>query len=367
MKIRWVIVGLALIVSLSGCKKKVELTEKETEWEDVEVPQHITEKINDNIMIDSDVVVTAGFEDGKADIYSISEKMVDKKKALEVLSKGRKIVSEKKEKFEDGLEIDHYQFDNGDKLALYDDWIYYSSSLSDYLAYCIRFSDGQYGYNKDKFLECNEDFEFMTLNQANDKCLQLAKDLGISLDEKNGEKVRLPHELLKEEEDVIVMEGIPEEENPKSKEQWREEDDCYLFKYAPLIGSDALLTDVSVPDTERVRGISDFQMQYNKNGIVLLAGGEQFRIEETLKSQVPLMNLNAALEKLRLRFKEAILKDKFTITRISIGNLCMNMEDSKRYETLPVWEFHVKQEDLDTNAVSSWDIIFDATSGKEIY
>lgn len=356
------------IILIGACSKKEKLSKEDMMWTYKEIPHHIDKKIKDNIMIDAKVTILPGFENGKADIYKIKNKMIDRKLVREILIKNKAIVNTKTEKYgkKEELTVDYHKLDNGDILSIGDEWFNYQSELLNYMSYCIRFSTGQEDNNVEEFEKNIEDFKYISLKDAEQKCVEIAENLELSIDEESYRSYRLSHETLKQEENVIMNPGLEEEYQPHPKPEWTTEDDSYYFEFLPTINGYGFVPDCYAGETERVRGVNKCYMTYNRNGIVGMSNSDVFEIESIIEEQVNLLNLDTALKEVEKNYEQVIVRGSINITEIYLGNVVLFQEQEGIYMTIPVWAFSI-EEKKENESPRYFKKLIDATTGKEIY
>lgn len=108
--------------------------------------------------------------------------------------------------------------------------------------------------NREHYETVTEDFDFMSMDEAENICYELLTELGISVHRNAWEAFRLPHDVLRDEEEVIVMENLPPETQPSPKPEWTEDDDCYYFDFYPTINGNGMIPDTYVSGSEALRG-----------------------------------------------------------------------------------------------------------------
>ena len=365
-KIIYALLVTVCLFSIGGCAKKEEIVQEEKNWDISKVPSHIQEDINENLKIDADVRIGAGFEMGKADVFQIADKKLDTKKAEELLLEGKTVDKKEVNEYEDGTQTDYTLMGEDEvRVSISDNWFYYGGKLAESIGYSFRHEYTEDDGNINEYLKREQDFPFMSMEEAKEKSMTLMNELG---GEWNGDAIRffrLDHKTLKKEEKVIVIDTLPEEEQSKPRENWTEKDDSYYFEFAPMVEGYELIHDCAIPDSEQYRGITNCCIIWNADGLVQMLRGDVFEVQKRLEEQKSLLELEAVLEKLREKYGKAILQDQLKVVEIRLGNICKREKEKGIYETVPVWDFEVVAHDEETTW--GYDIVFDAITGEELH
>lgn len=361
-KIVYALLVTVCLFSIGGCAKKEKSVQEEHNWDISKVPSHVQEDINENLKIDADVRIGDGFEKGKADIFQITEKKLDTKKAEELLLKGKTV--DKKEVKEDETVYTLAGEDEA-RVSIYDDWFYYGGKLAESIGYSFRYEYADRDNNINEYLKREQDFPFMSMEEAKEKSLTLMNELGGEWTEDAIRSFRLDHETLKKEEKIAVIDTLPEEEQSKPRENWTEKDDSYYFEFAPVIEGYELIEKYEIPDSEQYLGIVNCRVICNADGLVETYRGDVFEVRKRLEEQKSLLELEAVLEKLREKYSKVMLQEQLKVVEIRLGNICKREQEKGIYETVPVWDFKVVAHDEET--IWGYDIVFDAITGEELH
>lgn len=365
------ILGLAaafsLICVLSGCEKKEVQTAENYNWNIESVPEYMTEPLADNIQIDAKVRILSGFEDGKADIMHVCEKEIDMDKVFQKLGKGKAVTEQNVEHYEDG-DIKDYLFSDNARLFAAKNYFHYQTELSEYLYYCLRLGQGMPESNHKRYKEITEDFDYMSMEDAENVCYELLTDMGIAVHPDAWEAYRLPHDVLQEEEEVLVMEQMPPETQPKPKPEWTEEDDSYYFAFYPTIEGNGMIPDTYVSGSEALRGFQAVTVIYNSAGVVQAHTDDAgFKVTDIIEKDVSLMNYETVIENIYERYKNVITDTMMTATDITLGYVLLREETENQYTAMPAWSVSIVYEDPQMETTYSEEILFNAVTGEEIY
>lgn len=368
------IMKLSLILGICtlgilGCQKKDVNDQNEYVWDNKKIPEHVKETISENIHIDADVTVLNGFERGKSDVLTVSTQEIDKDKIYTLFSEG-KVIKEKEVKEYTETSVEYYYFVSGETLAIGEEWFNFSSELSEYMWYSCRFQDGQIGNNEEIFKKNETDFSYMTMGDAEETCYKLLQEAGISVHEESSEAYRLEHNMLREQEDVIIMEQMPEESQPKPKPEWTTEDDSYMFEFYPTVDGMGLITNAYTSESERIIGIMPYSVTYNKNGIVELANPQNTMIvDQVIEQDISLLNLEGAIKRVKERYGQVLTKNEVTIYQIQLGYVMERQGEGKADCLIPVWCFRTKEtSQIDGEPYDTYScFLIDAITGEEIY
>lgn len=365
-KIVYALLVTVCLFSIGGCAKKEKIVQEEHKWDISKVPSHVQKDINENLKIDADVRIGDGFETGKADIFQIADKKLDTKKAEELLLEGKTVEKKEVNEYEDGTQTDYTLMGEDEvRVSISDNWFYYGGKLAESIGYSFRHEYAENDGNINEYLKREQDFPFMSMEEAEEKYLTLMNELGGEWSENCLYSFRLDHETLKKEEKIIVMDMLPEEDQPKPRENWTEKDDSYYFEFAPVVEGYELIEDCFIPDCEKYRGISNCSVICNADGLVEAIRGDVFEVRKRLEEQKSLLELEAVLEKLHEKYSKAILQNQLKVVEIRLGNICKREKEKGIYETVPVWNFEVVAHDEETTW--GYDIVFDAITGEELH
>lgn len=362
------------VLCVTGCQREKEVKEhKELGWSvDTMPPEYISETINENFIIDADVCVLPGFEQGTADVLNVEMDTFNRKAVTDVLTENNVIISEEKEEYEDGTTSLYYELSNGDHLYISDRFVSYTSALSEYIFYCTRLAYGQVGENREVFEATETDFAYCSIEEAEKTGADLLERLGIPVYESGRYKLRLHHEVLKQEEDPIVMEGLADEYNPKPKGEWTSADDSYYFEFYQTVDGCGIIPEVYTPESTRVYTPLPVKMILNEEGIVEISSDSRWVCREIIEKEQPLINFQTALDMLKKKYEHVITEDLLEVEKIELGyaGLRQGVEDGWENHMIaaPVWVFRVKRTtSMHGNEItSSYTVIFDAVTGEEI-
>lgn len=354
------------LFGLGGCAKKDEIVQEESNWDISKVPSHIQEDINENLKIDADVRIGDGFETGKADIFQVADKKLDTKKAEKLLLEGKTVDKKEVNEYEEGTQTDYILMGEDEvRVSISDNWFYYGGKLAESIGYSFRHEYAENDGNINEYLKREQDFPFMSMEEAEKKYLTLMNELGGEWSENCLYSFRLDHETLKKEEKIVVMDMLPEEEQSKPRESWTEKEDSYYFEFVPVVEGYEFIADYDIPDSEKYRGITNCIVICNADGLVEAVRGDVFEVRKRLEEQKNLLEFDVVLEKLREKYSKVILQDHLNIVEIRLGNICKREKEKGIYETVPVWDFKVVATDGETTW--GYDIVVDAITGEELH
>ncbi len=363
------------VLCAGGCQRKNEVTEPHdgSGWSAKDMPpEHISETVNENFMIDADVCILPGFEQGTADILRVGADTLDWEKATETLTENNKVESEKRETYADGTTSLRYVLGNGDRLYLSDDFVSYSSRLSEYIFYCTRLAYGQVGENREVFESAKEDFAYCSMGEAEKTAADMLERIGLSIVKDSRYSLRLPHELLEQEEEPIIMEGLPDEYNPKPKESWSSKDDCYYFEYDYMINGCGILSNVWTVVSERIYTPQAVKVILNHDGIVSMGADSSWVYKETVEKKQSLIDFQTAIDKVKKKYEQVIMEDLLEVKEIELGYVGVkeDAEDDwiEHMTAIPAWVFRIRKTSQmhGQDITSSYLIILDAVTGQEI-
>lgn len=354
---------------ICGCEKNEVKNEEEYVWGSEEIPEHIERTISENAYIDADVTVFSGFEAGKADILEINMQEVDRDLVFKVLSEGRELKEKYSEEY-DNETVDYYDFEDRSKLSIGNTWFNYFSEFSEYIWYCCRFQDGQSGNNEEIFKQNETDFSYMSMQEAEEQCYELLEDIGLTVHEKSLKAYRLEHNTLREQEDVIVMEQLPEETQPKPKPEWTTEDDSYMFYFYPTVNGFGLIPNAYSAQSERIMGIQTHEVIYNRNGVAKIGGAQNaITVKKVLQKEVPLLNIEGALKRVSERYEQLIGEQEIWVKEVQLGYVVEQKEGGVPEKLIPVWCFRIEEKRVEAGQEYTMYVclLIDATTGEEIY
>ncbi len=363
------------VLCAGGCQRKNEVTEPNdgSDWSAEDMPpEHISETVNENFMIDADICILPGFEQGTADILRVGADALDWEKATETLTENNKVESEKRETYADGTTSLRYVLSNGDRLYLSDDFVSYSSRLSEYIFYCTRLAYGQVGENREVFESAKEDFAYCSIGEAEKTVADILERIGLSIVKDSRYSLRLPHELLEQEEEPIIMEGLPDEYNPKPKESWSSKDDCYYFEYDYMINGCGILSNVWTVVSERIYTPQAVKVILNHDGIVSMGADSSWVYKETVEKKQSLIDFQTAIDKVKKKYEQVIMEDLLEVKEIELGYVGVkeDAEDDwiEHMMAIPAWVFRIRKTSQmhGQDITSSYLIILDAVTGQEI-
>lgn len=366
---------LLCVLCAGGCQRKNEVTESQdiSGWSVKEMPpEHISETVNENFIIDANVCVLPGFEQGIADILSVGVDTLDWKAATEVLSENNKVENEKREEYADGTQSLFYELSNGDHLYLFDDFVSYSSQLSEYIFYCTRLAYGQVGENREVFESAKEDFDYCSMEEAEKTVTDMLERMGISVVKDSRYSLRLPHALLEQEEEPLVMEGRPDEYNPKPKESWNSKDDCYYFEFCHMVNGCGIIPEVWTVVSERIYTPQAVKVVLNNDGVVSMGADSSWVYKETVEKNQSLIDFQTAINKVKKKYEQVIMENLLEVKEIELGYVGIreNAEDDwlEHMTATPAWVFRIKEttQMYGEDITSSYLIVLDAVTGQEI-
>lgn len=364
---------LLSVLGFSGCQKEQRKAEvSKSDFLDQEIPDHVSEEVSKNFIIDADVHILRGFEDGMADVLRVKMIPFDQKQVISVFAADHPVAEEKSNSYMDGSSDTTYFFENGDQVYVSDDFLSYQTELSGYLNYSARLSYGQAGENRDLFAAVKEDFSYSSIDAAEKNCYEMLKKVGVPVLEKSKCRFRLKHQLLEAEEEPLVMVGLPDEYNPKPKEKWTEEDDCYYFEFYQMIDGCGIIPDVYLPMGERIYSASVMRVICNQAGIVQLSMSNGWDCSEILEKDKPLVGFGEALDTIKKKYEKVVSKEMLELIEIELGYTGFRESAEENWiEQMvfsPIWLFRVKKtETIEGDEFTTvYNVAIDAVTGEEI-
>lgn len=357
-----------MVMSVCGCQKNnsVEMDIKDYEWSDQEIPEHIERKMGDKLVVDADIMVLKGFEDGKADVLKVEREEIDSKLIAKVMIPQEDVVDKKEVELEAPAFHEEYTLKDNTMVFIDEDGFLYTTELNAYISHCIRFGPfyGDEG-NKKKF-ENIEDFEYMSMEDAKQRCIDLYTEMNIPIDNDVKYSTRLAHNVLKEEEiDYSLIEGIEGLEGlPEVKPEWTEEDDSYYFEFCSMVDGCGIIPDLV---NERIYCPVVLTAIVNKDGIVGMSGESGWEVKERIDKGQALLNLDALLEKIAKRYENIIIEEPLVVKEIQLGYAGMRGENGEIKEVTmrPVWSYIIEQK-KEYMGIERQMYAFDAITGEEL-
>lgn len=178
----------------------------------------------------------------------------------------------------------------------------------------------------------------------------------------------LDYETMKSEwTDYETKDGSP-------AKQWEKDDEAYFIIY------DVLFDDVGILNTSYMDNDLGFQVSgsyvfavVSQDGIICFECSGIYDYDNSNKSDIVPISLDTALEQVKNKYKNVILTDPITISKIELKYVpIINTLDPLTLELIPAWVFYAKQtfreedEKGTFESDTSYTIILSAEDGQEI-
>ncbi|PLR86823.1 hypothetical protein CVD25_17915 [Bacillus canaveralius] len=302
-------------------------------------PKFMEMELEENLKINADIT---GVESKKLKNYSISLKNLDENQILKTFLKDKTIVENREVKndlFPD-YKDKFFGFSDGSYLTMqlgsirYDDSFYSEREYENVISGSTYFMRNDL---KDVFNETT--LEGLDKNEAVEKVRNAVKDLGI-FQTGNPEVITLDFKTLESEwEDYETKDG-------SQPRKFEKDDEAYAVIF-PVVLDKTNITNKGYSNADNQMEVVGSRIMgvVGKDGLIFLTVQGIYEIGETLKDNISPISLETALEKVKNKYKDVLIKDPILISRIALEYVpTVSTTEGINYKLIPAWVFSGKQD-----------------------
>ncbi|MFP7471198.1 hypothetical protein [Niallia sp. Man26] len=371
MKKIWLLLLCTFLVVLSGCfptgEQNAASDSKQANKSNEPTPDNLDVELDKNLLVKADI---AGGENKDYPSLSISPKDFKNDPLKQELVNNKELT----DTFENNNEIKpdykdvYFEFTDGSYMSIELGTVRFEDSF-----YSDReYSDVIYGAKPNIRSDLHDIYKKTALeninsNDAIEKVKKAANEYGIT-NLGNPDVIALDLETLENEwEDYEQKDGG----HPR---KWEKADEAYVVTF-PVVHNNLIITNkgyfsnaAEIPVIgSRIVGV------VNKDGIIALTLDGIYDTGKTIQNKVNPISLEDALNMVENKYKDVILTDPITISKIALEYVpIVSKQDSISYKLTPAWVFTAKQDvtssdEKGTNTASDYfTIIIDADTGQEL-
>lgn len=348
----------------SNSSEEIKLDQK-----DGTTPEFIEEKIENNLVIKARVV---GFDYVNLKRSSISLKAFDEEKVKDIFLVDNTIIetNEVQNGFFPEYTDKYFELSNDASLSLEMGSVTYRTPFYMNREYDSVISNTTYFVRDDleNVFKANS-LEHISKEDAINQVKETAEELGIN-DLGIPQVLSLDLKTLEQEwEDYEMKDGS----HPR---KWEKDDEAYAVIF-PISYDKINITNKGYFSLNSSSGIPIIGSRIlgivNKDGLIYMTANGIYDIGETVKQNIKPISIEKALTKLQDKYKDTLLTDLVTISKIALEYVPVISENKGiEYELVPCWVFTANQEITVTDSKgtsqssSEFSIIFNAETGEEI-
>lgn len=333
-----VIFGISIL--LCGCNKNT------NEIASFEISKHLTESIDENIMVDAEVIFPENIQ-SEVDVLEIEPKKLNAQEIVDKLYPDAVLLNEEKGIYKNG---DSYiNISNGN--YFYDD--------KEQQIYSRFFTN-----QEELLFPRSTNLETLNMDEALENAKQYLALIGIEnieLDEYYVlSKQFLEEKYIKAQEDENWEKDV-EAGREVFKENWKDEKGAYIFVFSVIEHDLPIVRGMYVTkDNEYIEGTSN-TICCSEDGIAFVEAIKNYNVK-SLSGKKKIAGMNVILKGLEQKFSNLIIEEPLIVNEIRLAYQAQKQKDS--LYLVPVWEVEYMQQIEGTSEKGT--IYFDVENGKEI-
>lgn len=374
------VINVFLIIAvLSACGKDtnsidtVNISNAENNGTVTKIPKSLKKKLSENVVVDAEIDAPEKLPKQMGIYNAKIKELENKEQVLKLLSNNESFKKQPNEEFTDNGGVKRVQetYCSNDNCYLSWSGTQLSYTKDVYFdiqdAFSLTWSGFKSYDNEMKNIYKEKQLEFMTPKEAEKKAREFLSLMGITACNVN--IFALDSATLKEQQ-TITNKQCKEDNLPPSKirpvRHWSKDDDCYALKF------NQDLNGVQVSSQEFGKSVNQISgpiihVYITKSGFVNVIINNIFDImDEPIQSKTPL-SLNKALDIVKNKYDEVIMKRPITITDIEFSYVPqLKSANEENYILTPAWLFNLAEYSDDIKDSIDKRLIINALTGEQM-
>ena len=317
-----------------------------------QVSGNFPEKLNmeiERVSFDAEVIAHSS-ANKKSKSYEVTVRKFDKEKVKEKLLSNIEVA----ETINYGDE-DSYQGTKEEYLSVSPTRIYFYKNL--YLYVNNAFSLFEDDRNAESYKDT--DFDFASRDAAKESILKELDSLGAGLGSDYFINMySLDYETMKENEEVLDMDGEPDKSAYKS--DWSSKDNCYYLCIRQSINGIPVGYKYSDADENINEYNAPIQLLYSSSGIEFLSIDKMFDFSDK-NEEVVLADMDKVSACIAKKYNDILNEAKYSVSKLELHYICVKESETK-YTVRPAWVVTMSEIGDDT----PFQMIIDAQTAEEI-
>ena len=304
----------------------------------------------ERVKFDAEVIAHSS-ENMKVKSYKAAVKKFDKEKFKEKFLKGIEVAETINYK-----DADSYHGTKEEYLSVSPSRIFFYKNL--YLYVDNTFSLFEDDRNAELYMK-DIDFDFASRDEAKESILKELDSLGAGLgSEYFLNMYSLDYETMKENEEVLDMDGEPDKSAYKS--DWSSKDNCYYLCIRQSVNSIPVGYKYSDADENINEYNAPIQLLYSSSGIEFLSIDKMFDFSDK-NEEVVLADMDKVSACIAKKYNDILNESKYSVSKLELHYICVKESETK-YTVRPAWVVTMSEIGDDT----PFQMIIDAQTAEEI-
>ena len=317
-----------------------------------QVSGNFPEKLNmeiERVSFDAEVIAHSS-ANKKSKSYEVTVRKFDKEKVKEKLLSNIEVA----ETINYGDE-DSYQGTKEEYLSVSPTRIYFYKNL--YLYVNNAFSLFEDDRNAESYKDT--DFDFASRDAAKESILKELDSLGAGLGSDYFINMySLDYETMKENEEVLDMDGEPDKSAYKS--DWSSKDNCYYLCIRQSVNGIPVGYKYADADENINEYNAPIQLLYSSSGIEFLSIDKMFDFSDK-NEEVVLADMDKVSACIAKKYNDILNEAKYSVSKLELHYICVKESETK-YTVRPAWVVTMSEIGDDT----PFQMIIDAQTAEEI-
>ena len=317
-----------------------------------QVSGNFPEKLNmeiERVSFDAEVIAHSS-ANKKSKSYEVTVRKFDKEKVKEKLLSNIEVA----ETINYGDE-DSYQGTKEEYLSVSPTRIYFYKNL--YLYVNNAFSLFEDDRNAESYKDT--DFDFASRDEAKESILKELDSLGAGLGSDYFINMySLDYETMKENEEVLDMDGEPDKSAYKS--DWSSKDNCYYLCIRQSVNGIPVGYKYADADENINEYNAPIQLLYSSSGIEFLSIDKMFDFSDK-NEEVVLADMDKVSACIAKKYNDILNEAKYSVSKLELHYICVKESETK-YTVRPAWVVTMSEIGDDT----PFQMIIDAQTAEEI-
>ena len=317
-----------------------------------QVSGNFPEKLNmeiERVSFDAEVIAHSS-ANKKSKSYEVTVRKFDKEKVKEKLLSNIEVA----ETINYGDE-DSYQGTKEEYLSVSPTRIYFYKNL--YLYVNNAFSLFEDDRNAESYKDT--DFDFASRDEAKESILKELDSLGAGLGSDYFINMySLDYETMKENEEVLDMDGEPDKSAYKS--DWSSKDNCYYLCIRQSVNGIPVGYKYADADENINEYNAPIQLLYSSSGIEFLSIDKMFDFSDK-NEEVVLADMDKVSACIAKKYNDILNESKYSVNKLELHYVCVKESEGK-YTVRPAWVATMSE----IGGIQQFQMIIDAQTAKEL-